>query len=167
MHERHPVPMWPSAQGYVRRSTLDYRLQRERSKLLTSGVPRSKDPLVLLHPFALCSRVWAPLEPYLERYHDLVPISIPGHPGSDPLPVTYRHSISAALDLIEAKLDGLGIHRAHVVGNSLGGWLGIELARRGCRFRRWRAGIPREADHVFQSKPISRSIATGFETWSF
>lgn len=75
--------------------------------------------------------MWTPIEPYLESQYRLIPLAVPGHHGSDPLPATYRHGIAAALDVIEAKLDRLGVHRAHVVGNSLGGWLGIELARRG------------------------------------
>jgi pimeloyl-ACP methyl ester carboxylesterase len=35
------------------------------------------------------------------------------------------------VDALEAQLDREGIERAHIVGNSLGGWLALELARRG------------------------------------
>lgn len=89
------------------------------------------EPLVLLHPFALCSEVWRPVLPALTRQHEVFALSIPGHHGSDPLPEDYRHSIESTVDLLEAKLDALGLSRAHLVGNSLGGWLAIELARRG------------------------------------
>jgi pimeloyl-ACP methyl ester carboxylesterase len=34
-------------------------------------------------------------------------------------------------DLAERELDAAGIRKVHLVGNSLGGWLAIELARRG------------------------------------
>ncbi len=88
------------------------------------------EPLVLLHPFGLCSEVWAPIVPALGEHHTLFPIAIPGHHGSDPLPPDYKHSIERAVDVLEAKLDALGLARAHLVGNSLGGWLAIELARR-------------------------------------
>jgi pimeloyl-ACP methyl ester carboxylesterase len=89
------------------------------------------EPLVLLHPFALCTEVWQPILPALERHHEVFALPIPGHAGSDPLPDDYSHSVEAAVDLLEARLDALGIDRAHLVGNSLGGWLAIELARRG------------------------------------
>ncbi|MET0285168.1 MAG: alpha/beta hydrolase [Polyangiales bacterium] len=89
------------------------------------------EPLVLLHPFGLCSEVWQPILPLLERHHEVFALSIPGHAGSDPLPEQYQHTIENAVDLLEAKLDQLGIRKAHLVGNSLGGWLAIELARRG------------------------------------
>jgi pimeloyl-ACP methyl ester carboxylesterase len=89
------------------------------------------EPLVLLHPFALCSQVWNPVLPALKEHHELFALSIPGHHGSDPLPPDYEYSISHAVDALECKLDSLGIERAHLVGNSLGGWLAIELARRG------------------------------------
>ncbi|MDB4991123.1 MAG: hydrolase [Myxococcaceae bacterium] len=89
------------------------------------------EPLVLLHPFALCAEVWRPILPMLEQHHEVFALPIPGHAGSDPLPQGYEYSVEAAVDLLEAKLDSLGIERAHLVGNSLGGWLAIELARRG------------------------------------
>lgn len=88
------------------------------------------EPLVLLHPFALCSEVWQPILPLLERHHEVFALSLPGH-GSDPLPEKYSHTIANAVDVLESKLDQLGIRKAHLVGNSLGGWIAIELARRG------------------------------------
>jgi len=104
-------------------------------KLRGDAAPRrvggAGEPLVLLHPFALCTEVWQPILPMLERHHEVFALPIPGHAGSDPLPDDYSHSVEAAVDLLEAKLDALGIERAHLVGNSLGGWLAIELARRG------------------------------------
>ncbi len=88
------------------------------------------EPLVLLHPFGLCPEVWAPILPTLKRHHEVFALAIPGHRGSDPLPPDYQHTIERAVDLLETKLDALGLARAHLVGNSLGGWLAIELARR-------------------------------------
>jgi pimeloyl-ACP methyl ester carboxylesterase len=51
--------------------------------------------------------------------------------GGDPIPPGFRHSIAASVDLAEAELDAAGIDKVHIAGNSLGGWFGIELARRG------------------------------------
>jgi pimeloyl-ACP methyl ester carboxylesterase len=40
-------------------------------------------------------------------------------------------TISALADAVEADLDRAGLGRFHVAGNSLGGWIALELARRG------------------------------------
>jgi len=40
-------------------------------------------------------------------------------------------SIQALADGVAEQLDQAGIDRAHIVGNSLGGWIALELARRG------------------------------------
>jgi pimeloyl-ACP methyl ester carboxylesterase len=105
------------------------------SKQLGDASPKkyggAGEPLVLLHPFALCAEVWQPILPLLERHHEVFALPIPGHAGSDPLPDNYQYTIANAVDILETKLDQLGIERAHLVGNSLGGWLAIELARRG------------------------------------
>ena len=90
-----------------------------------------RSPLVLLHPFSLCAEVWRPILPALEARHEVHALSIPGHHGSDPLPDDHEYSIERTVDILEQKLDALGIDKAHIVGNSLGGWLAIELARRG------------------------------------
>lgn len=116
-------PMDSSKRAVTRLST--------RGDTAARRVGGAGEPLVLLHPFALCAEVWQPVIPLLERHHEVFALPIPGHAGSDPLPDNYTHSVESGVDLLEAKLDALGIERAHLVGNSLGGWLAIELARRG------------------------------------
>jgi pimeloyl-ACP methyl ester carboxylesterase len=86
---------------------------------------------VLLHPFASCPEVWNPVLPPLQRRHEIFALALPGHVGGEPLPAGSRHTVEAALDQVEAQLDKRDIAQAHMVGNSLGGWLAIELARRG------------------------------------
>jgi pimeloyl-ACP methyl ester carboxylesterase len=89
------------------------------------------EPLLLLHGFTLCVDAWKPILPALERRHDVVAVTFHGHMGGEPLPPGFNHSISASADLAEAELDAAGFGKMHMVGNSLGGWLAIELARRG------------------------------------
>ena len=89
------------------------------------------EPLVLLHGFTDTWRGWTPVLPMLERHHRVFAPTLPGHYGGEPFPTGTRLSIPASLDMIERQLDAHGIERAHFAGNSLGGWLALELAGRG------------------------------------
>lgn len=90
----------------------------------------SGEPLVLLHGVTMSARVWDPLLPALSaRYRVLAPTAL-GHRGG--AVVTRRPArIGDFVDEVERLLDENGWGTAHLVGNSLGGWTAIELARRG------------------------------------
>jgi pimeloyl-ACP methyl ester carboxylesterase len=85
----------------------------------------------LLHPFASSPHVWKPILQTLNEKHLVHALGIAGHLGADPAPLGFRHTVEEAVMLVEGQLDALGLAQAHMVGNSLGGWLAIELARRG------------------------------------
>ena len=91
----------------------------------------SGDPMVLLHPFMMSQNVWkqvAPLIAETGRYEVFAP-TMPGHNGG----VKGRFFLDTAemADDVERRMDALGWETAHIVGNSLGGWLAFELERRG------------------------------------
>ena len=88
------------------------------------------EPLLLLHPFTTSHDVWADLVPTLSEECDVVAATLPGHWGGPPLR-RRDVSLSAYADGVEALLDELGWDTCHVAGNSIGGWLAFELARRG------------------------------------
>jgi pimeloyl-ACP methyl ester carboxylesterase len=88
-------------------------------------------PLLLLHGVGAIWRAWSPVLPYLEPHHDVIVPTLPGHGGGMPLDPDIAPSVDALADDIEKELDRLGLHKVHIAGNSLGGWLGMELARRG------------------------------------
>src|SRR3954451_18599286 len=98
---------------------------------VVESCPVSAEPLVLLHGLGGTWRVWLPVLGQLESHHRVFAPTLPGHAGADPLPLGSAVSVAALVDALEAQLDDQGIHRAHIVGNSLGGWLALELARRG------------------------------------
>jgi pimeloyl-ACP methyl ester carboxylesterase len=75
--------------------------------------------------------VWEPVLPLLGHHHAVFAPTLPGHAGGTPLGEGITPSIAAMVDAVEADLDRAGIDKAHFVGNSLGGWLSLELARRG------------------------------------
>jgi pimeloyl-ACP methyl ester carboxylesterase len=91
----------------------------------------SGTPLLLLHGVGAIWRVWSPVLPYLEPHHDVIVPTLPGHGGGPPLNPQTAPSIQALTDGIEDELDQLGLQQVHIAGNSLGGRIGIELARRG------------------------------------
>jgi pimeloyl-ACP methyl ester carboxylesterase len=74
--------------------------------------------------------VWAEVVPTLAEEHEVVAATLPGHWGGPPLR-RREVSLSAYADGVEALLDELGWDTCHVAGNSIGGWLAFELARRG------------------------------------
>jgi pimeloyl-ACP methyl ester carboxylesterase len=91
----------------------------------------SGTPILLLHGFSVTWRSWKPVLPLLEQHHDVIAPTLLGHSGAEMLAEGVAPSVDALLDGVIAELDSLGLDKVHVVGNSLGGWLALELARRG------------------------------------
>lgn len=67
----------------------------------------------------------------LRERHTLFAPSIAGHRDGPTRTLSGRLGFPEAVDLLERDLDAVGIQRAHLVGNSLGGGMAFELARRG------------------------------------
>src|SRR4051794_19086333 len=74
-------------------------------------------------------RSWELVLPALERRHDVLAVTLPGHAGGMPI----DSGVSEALipDAIERAMDGAGFDAAHLVGASLGGFVAFQLAERG------------------------------------
>jgi pimeloyl-ACP methyl ester carboxylesterase len=89
----------------------------------------SGTPLVCLHGFTGTWRAWELVLPALERVHDVWAPTLPGHAGGPPL--TGDVGATAVLDRVERAMDEAGLETAHLVGNSLGGYLALRLAERG------------------------------------
>lgn len=89
----------------------------------------SGPPLVCLHGFTGTWRVWELVLPALERHHDVLAVTLPGHAGGPRLPGAL--SAETLPGAIERLMDNAGFERAHLVGNSLGGFLALTLAARG------------------------------------
>ena len=89
----------------------------------------SGSPLVCLHGFTATWRAWELILPALERRHDVLAPTLVGHAGGPPLegPVTDR----LLADALERQMDDAGFETAHIAGNSLGGFVALQLAERG------------------------------------
>jgi len=84
-------------------------------------------PVVLLHGLGSDSSRWsATMQPLADAGFRAIALDMIGFGGSDRPALDYRMSLLA--DHLEGFLDALGIDRAILVGNSLGGWTAAELA---------------------------------------
>ena len=86
--------------------------------------------MVLIHGFSATGKIWEPVRERLERSFEVLTVNLAGHVGGAELgdsPV----SVDALVDAVERDMDAAGIETAHLVGNSLGGWIAFELAMRG------------------------------------
>jgi pimeloyl-ACP methyl ester carboxylesterase len=93
------------------------------------GLGPAHPPLVCLHGFMDTWRIWELVLPRLERAHDVLAPTLAGHAGGPPLPA--EPSPGAIADAVERAMDEAGFDTAHVVGNSLGGFIALILAARG------------------------------------
>lgn len=91
----------------------------------------SGTPIVLLHGVSMSWRIWKPVLPRLTTHHDVFVPTLAGHRGGPQPSPGQSAGVSALVDLLCEQLDRAGIDTPHVVGNSLGGWVALELARRG------------------------------------
>jgi pimeloyl-ACP methyl ester carboxylesterase len=88
------------------------------------------EPVVLLHGIGSHRGAWDPVIPMLAEHHEVLALDLPGFGASAPLPPGEEPSPQRLAEAVAATLDQLGITRAHFVGNSLGGWIALELAQR-------------------------------------
>jgi pimeloyl-ACP methyl ester carboxylesterase len=145
----------------------------------------SGEPLVLIHGIGHTWRGWKPMLPELERRFEILAVDLPGHGHSGPLPPAVDSTPEALADAVEREMLGAGFDTAHFAGNSLGGWISLELARRGrartvtaispaglghARERQWGAGILRgmrwlavnaPAPEALLRNPVTRSLLAG------
>lgn len=145
----------------------------------------SGEPLVLVHGIGHTWRGWKPMLPLLEDRFDVLAVDMPGFGYSAPLPAEVDATPEALADAVEDEMARAGFDRAHVAGNSLGGWVALELARRGRaetvvalspaglqhgREKEWGAGILRgmrwlaknaPAPEALLRNPVTRSLFAG------
>lgn len=90
----------------------------------------SGDPVLLLHGFMLSPHCWEQVAARLSSNCEVFAPAFLGHWGGPEYP-GGRLGFRDFADQIEAQLDELGWRTCHIAGNSLGAWVGFELARRG------------------------------------
>lgn len=89
------------------------------------------EPLVLIHGVGHHLQGWRPVVARLRDRFEVISVDSPGFGASAPLPAGVAPTIEAYVDRFAAFLGERGLDRPHVAGNSMGGAIAIELARRG------------------------------------
>lgn len=141
---------------------------------------------MLVHGIGHTWRGWRPMLPRLEQRFDVLAVDLPGFGHSAPLPPGVASTPEALADAVEDEMARAGFDTAHLAGNSLGGWISLELARRGRarsvtaispaglqhgREKNWGAGILRAMRWAVQNlpdpppallrNPVTRSLLAG------
>lgn len=105
----------------------DYRtVDRVRLRLRDTG-PRDAPAVILLHGFGASLETWEPWARALSARFRVVRVDLPGFGLTGPDP-TDDYSDARQIRLLNALMDELGIARASLVGNSLGGRLAWNFA---------------------------------------
>jgi len=84
-------------------------------------------PIVFVHEFAGDYRSWEPQVRHFSRRYRCIAYNARGYPPSEVPADVERYSQQRARDDIRSVLDGLAIQRAHVVGNSMGGFAALHF----------------------------------------
>jgi pimeloyl-ACP methyl ester carboxylesterase len=89
------------------------------------------EPLVLIHGIGSRWQMWEPVIGDLAARRDVIALDLPGF-GASPMPAPGTPpGIDSLASLVAEFLAELGVDRPHAAGNSLGGLVVLELAKRG------------------------------------
>ena len=88
-------------------------------------------PLILVHPLGADRRVWDPVMDRLSAEREVVAVDLPGFGESPVLGGAHAPTPAALAGTVAALAGQLSLDKPHVAGNSLGGWVALELALAG------------------------------------
>jgi pimeloyl-ACP methyl ester carboxylesterase len=89
----------------------------------------SGEPLVLLHSLGTDRHVWTPVMDCLAEQRDVIAVDLPGFGDSPPVAANGDAPTAVVLAAAVARFCAdLGVPRVHVAGNSLGGWVALQMA---------------------------------------
>jgi pimeloyl-ACP methyl ester carboxylesterase len=91
----------------------------------------SGEPLVLIHGIGHRRQAWDPVIGLLAQSYDVIAVDLAGFGESPAYPDGTAYTMDNAAADLSANFAAWGIDKPHVVGNSLGGAIALELGARG------------------------------------
>lgn len=91
----------------------------------------SGEPLVLIHGIGHRRQAWDPVFETLAQSYDVIAVDLAGFGESPAYPLSASYDMESACDNLADNFAHWGVDRPHVVGNSLGGAIALELGARG------------------------------------
>jgi pimeloyl-ACP methyl ester carboxylesterase len=93
-----------------------------------SASNRANPALVLVHGLGSAGTIWKSLIPALEKDFTVYSIDLPGH-GEAPLGENEKYDPRSLGEMILQYMQNVhNVRKMHVAGNSLGGWISLEMA---------------------------------------
>jgi pimeloyl-ACP methyl ester carboxylesterase len=89
------------------------------------------EPLVLIHGIGSRWQMWEPVLDRLVAHRDVIALDLPGFGASAMPPAGTPAGPASLASLVHDFLTEIDVPQPHVAGNSLGGLIALELARRG------------------------------------
>lgn len=120
---QHGLPLEASMYG-LEKTKVDI---GEQALTLYDNNNEGKSVIVMLHGYTADKNVWVRFaKHFTDNYHVIIP-DLAGH-GETPFDKNWDYSIPAQTERVIALLDKLGIEKAHVIGNSMGGFISATFA---------------------------------------
>lgn len=91
------------------------------------GEPTGKNPILLIHGMGSSSTAWKPITKKLADFFTIVTVDLPGH-GATPMHKSQPMDPESLALAVFKTMASHGFHRFDTVGNSLGGWIALEMA---------------------------------------
>jgi len=118
--------------GFIRRSLglrrCSVTVDGQRVVLLDNA-RENATPVVFLHGFAASKDGWLNCVRFLAQTHRIIMPDLPGFGESSKLP-EVSYDIWQQVEWLHGLLDALGLAQAHLVGNSMGGFICLGFAKR-------------------------------------
>lgn len=116
-----------------------------------AGAGDGREPLLLVHGLGGSRSVWEPVLALLEPERRVFALDMPGFGAAPPLPEEVEPTAANLAAALRERCLELGIERPHVAGNSLGGWVALEMGRAG-----WAASVTALSPAGLWRKPLGR-----------
>jgi len=83
--------------------------------------------LVAIHGLGSASSAWKLVLPEFSKRYEFITLDLPGH-GDAFMMANLEMNPVRISEIIIAELKAIGIDKFHLIGNSLGGWIALEMA---------------------------------------